>query len=69
MHIKLHYTDHHPNKELELKQAGKPAKEVVHTNTRFKDNPFVKPLNQATVMEATAVQAIKKQGRIGVDGE
>ena len=28
----------------------------------------MKPINQATVLEATATQAIKKEGRIGVDG-
>ena len=60
---------HQPSKEHQLKLAEKPGRQIVHANTRFQENPFVKPLNQATVMEASAVQAIKKEGKIGVDGK
>lgn len=60
--------EHHPSRAREVALAGAMQRKVVHDNTRFTANPFVKALNQATVMEASAVQAIKKEGRIGVDG-
>ncbi|KAF2357378.1 Nuclear protein DGCR14 [Trinorchestia longiramus] len=60
--------EHHTSRARELQLAGAASREVVHQNTRFATNPFLKPLNHATVLEATAVQSLKKEGRIGVDG-
>lgn len=37
-------------------------------NTRFDGNPFTETLSAAAMLEASAVQAIKKEGKVGVDG-
>ncbi|KAA0202820.1 hypothetical protein HAZT_HAZT002856 [Hyalella azteca] len=60
--------EHHTSRARELELARAAPKEVLHKNTRFSTNPFVKPINQATVLEASAVQSLKKEGRIGIDG-
>ena len=38
------------------------------SNTRFDGNPFTAPMSAAAMLEASAVQAIKKEGKVGVDG-
>lgn len=37
-------------------------------NTRFDGNPFTETLSAAAMQEASAVQASKKEGKVGVDG-
>lgn len=68
-HCGICCAEHHTSNARELQLAAAKPREVKNENTRFSSNPFMKPLNQATVLEATAVQSLKKEGRIGVDGE
>ncbi|KAK4319574.1 hypothetical protein Pmani_009514 [Petrolisthes manimaculis] len=39
------------------------------TNTRFHGNPFTETMSVAAMLEASAVQASKKEGKVGVDGK
>ena len=54
------------DKQLELSSLKK--KEVVYNNTRFESNPFSETVSQATMLEASAIQASKKEGKVGIDG-
>ncbi|KAG7158342.1 Splicing factor ESS-2-like [Homarus americanus] len=52
-------------KQIELAKLKK--REVSLGNTRFEGNPFTETLSQAAMLEASAVQASKKEGKVGVD--
>ena len=52
-----------------MKIARLKAKEVVYANTRFDGNPFNETVSHATMMEASAIQASKKEGKVGIDGK
>ncbi|XP_042241239.1 splicing factor ESS-2 homolog isoform X1 [Homarus americanus] len=54
-------------KQIELAKLKK--REVSLGNTRFEGNPFTETLSQAAMLEASAVQASKKEGKVGVDGK
>ncbi|KAB7505474.1 Protein DGCR14, partial [Armadillidium nasatum] len=52
-----------------IEKAKQKEREVCYDNTRFKENPFNESLSQATMLEASAIQAYKKEGKVGVDGK
>ena len=52
-----------------IEVAKQKKREVDLSNTRFVGNPFTETLSQAAMMEASAVQASKKEGKVGVDGK
>ncbi|KAG0721567.1 Splicing factor ESS-2 [Chionoecetes opilio] len=54
------------DKLIDSKKLKKPA--ISLTNTRFDGNPFTETMSAAAMLEASAVQAIKKEGKVGVDG-
>lgn len=50
-------------------EAGKQKQQGINLqNTRFDGNPFTETLSAAAMLEASAVQASKKEGKVGVDG-
>lgn len=54
------------DKLIELRKQKKQA--ISLQNTRFDGNPFTETMSAAAMLEASAVQAIKKEGKVGVDG-
>ncbi|KAK7026488.1 DiGeorge syndrome critical region protein 14 [Halocaridina rubra] len=51
-------------------EMAKQNKRVISlSNTRYESNPFTETLSQAAMLEASAVQASKKEGKVGVDGK
>ncbi|XP_045614798.2 splicing factor ESS-2 homolog isoform X1 [Procambarus clarkii] len=55
------------DKQIELAKQKK--RQVDLANTRFDGNPFTETLSRAAMLEASAVQASKKEGKVGVDGK
>lgn len=58
-----------PSQEKKIELAKHKKREISLTNTRFDGNPFTETLSQAAMLEASAVQASKKEGKVGVDGK
>lgn len=57
------------SKDMQI-EAGKQKKQGINLqNTRFDGNPFTETLSAAAMLEASAVQASKKEGKVGVDGK
>ncbi|XP_068224279.1 splicing factor ESS-2 homolog [Palaemon carinicauda] len=52
-----------------IEAAERKKREVNLSNTRYEGNPFTETLSQAAMLEASAVQASKKEGKVGVDGK
>ncbi|XP_066990143.1 splicing factor ESS-2 homolog [Macrobrachium rosenbergii] len=52
-----------------IEAAKQKKREVNLSNTRYENNPFTETLSQAAMMEASAVQASKREGKVGVDGK
>lgn len=57
------------SQEKLIELAKQKKREVSLANTRFDGNPFTETLSQAAMLEASAVQASKKEGKVGVDGK
>ena len=52
-----------------IELQGKKPRQIIHSNTRFKHNPFNMEKSKESIQEAANTQAIMKSGRIGVDGK
>ncbi|MCL4132974.1 UNVERIFIED_CONTAM: hypothetical protein GTU68_044314, partial [Idotea baltica] len=57
------------SKSQSVEKAKMKKREVCQENTRFQENPFSESLSQATMLEASAIQAFKKEGKVGIDGK
>lgn len=57
------------SKTRSVELAKQKKREISLSNTRFEGNPFTETLSQAAMIEASAIQASKKEGKVGVDGK